>query len=68
MASEEFEVVQIHLPKPQAAWLKARAVRHDRPVSAEGRSIFHFAMVAESLLGPTDVMYATAPAPAGEAA
>ena len=63
MADEETEVVQFILPKPQAAWLKSRAVRHDRSVSAEGRSIVHFAIMAESMLGQTTVLYATAPAP-----
>ena len=63
MAGEEFEVVQFHLPKQQAAWLKARAVRHDRSVSAEGRSLVHFAIMAESMLGPTEVHYATVAAP-----
>ncbi len=63
MVDEETETVQFILPKPQAAWLKARAVRHDRSVSAEGRSIVHFAIMAESLLGQTTVLYTTAPAP-----
>jgi hypothetical protein len=64
MADEQLETVQLLLPKPQAAWLKARAVRHDRSVSAEGRSIVHFAMQAECLLGATSVFYTTTPAPA----
>jgi plasmid stability protein len=44
-------------------WLKARAVRHDRSISAEGRSIMHFAQMAEHLLGKTDVVFVTAPIP-----
>ncbi len=64
MADEQLEVIQLHLPKQQAAWLKARAVRHDRSVSAEGRSIVHFAIQAEHMLGKTDVLYVTAPVPA----
>jgi hypothetical protein len=42
MAEEEHETVQFVLPKPMANWFKARAVRHDRPLSAEGRSPMYF--------------------------
>lgn len=62
MAIEDSETIQLVLPKPQAAWLKARAVRHDRSVSAEGRSLIHFAQMSESLLGKTDVLFVTAAA------
>jgi plasmid stability protein len=61
MADEQVETVQLILPKPMAAWLKSRAVRHDRSISAEGRSVVFFAMQAENLLGKTDVVFATAP-------
>jgi hypothetical protein len=65
---EKLKSVQAHVPEQQEAWLQARAIRHQRSVSAEVRSLLHFAMQAEHLLGVTEVFYVTAQAPAGEAA
>jgi plasmid stability protein len=58
--SESKEQITVHLPPEQVAWLRARAVRHDRSLAQEVRSIVYLAAMAEQLLGPTTVLYASA--------
>jgi hypothetical protein len=61
--AEKMESVQVHLPPEQVRWLQARAVKHERSVSAELRSLVHFAAMAGSLLWHFSIALRPDPSP-----